>query len=220
MTIDDSTLADSIKLHLRWDSRVQAENITVAVENRHVTLSGSVPNYLDLWVAVEDVRNLPGVRSVIQQLVVKPPAQTSLPEDAAIKLNIYQALKHQSVVDTSNIKVGVKAGHVEIDGSVESFWHKAIVEGYAISTVGVVQISNRLAVVPHESASDEETARDIIGAFRRSVMIDALAIDVKVEHGAVTLSGNVPNADAYRAAESAAAYTFGVVNVDNQLIID
>ena len=220
MTIVNASLEDAIRLHLRWDTRVDASNIIVNVSERHVTLSGSVPSYLEKSIAFDDVRKLPRVRSVLNQITVQSPSKSNEIIDSSIRANIRQALSFHPKVDSANIDIKVTNGRVELDGVVASYWHKAVVEGYAINAKGVVHITNRLVVAPLENAADDETARDIMRAFRRSQMIKASSIHVKVEDGHVTLTGNVPGAEVHQAAEVAASYTFGVTSVDNLLAID
>lgn len=216
MTVEKSVIEDQ----LRWDTRVIETHIDVDVEDGHVTLSGKVPTYLDRMIAENDVRHLPGVRSVINQLIVEYPMQNGSPSDEEVREYISGILRGHPTIDESNVQVMVSSGHVQLEGTVGSYWHKVLVDDIVASASGVVEISNRLAVVPYENAADEDTAKDIMNAMHRSPLIDAGDINVKVEEGRVTLSGSVPTADAYRAANDAAAYTFGVIEVTNHVVID
>lgn len=219
MVVTNSLNKNVVYAQLHWDSRVDAENVDVHVEDGQITLSGTVPTYVDRLAASEDAWRLPGVTSVSNELIVKYPAQFNTPTDTDIKAHISHVFEWHPTLDAGDIEIVVRSGHVELDGIVDSYWHKLAAESVVANTAGVVQISNRLAVVPQENAADEDTARDIVDALNRSQLIDAEAIDVMVENGHVTLAGSVPNADAYRLAHNIAAFTFGVIDVDNKLDI-
>lgn len=213
--------ADDVLAHLRWDSRIDAANIRVVVQDgHHVILRGSVPTYLDRKAASDDAWRISGVRSVTNELVVKLPGDFSIPTDSEIQMRIVQAINWHPTIDASDVHIAVERGHVALDGHVGSYWQKMVVEEFVANTSGVVSITNRLAVVPKENAADEATARDIIDALRRSDQVDADTVNIKVKDGHVTLTGHVPNADAYRVVHNTAIYTFGVIDVNNRLVID
>ena len=58
---------------------------------------------------------------------------------------------------------------------------------------------------------------DVNEALTRSPYIDATDVEVSVEAGAVTLTGNVDDRAAKRLAEDIAESCFGVLDVNNQL---
>ena len=60
---------------------------------------------------------------------------------------------------------------------------------------------------------------DIVSAIDRNLYVDAELVDVEVEDGIVTLSGNLPTWAAYKAAYNAAAYTSGVLDIVDNLSI-
>jgi len=208
-----------IEEQLHWDTRLDAENIQVTVADGHVTLTGSVPTYFDRMIATEDVWRVQDVVSVDNQLAVKYPSHIKVPTDEDIKQYLAHILLWHPTINSNEITLHVNNGMVDLEGTVDSYWQKLTVEEMVANTFGVVNLSNRLAVVPQDDAADEETAKDIMDALHRAQAINADDIDVKVKDGRVKISGSVPHADAYRTARDIAAYTFGVIDVDNKLII-
>lgn len=219
MTILEKINKTLIEAQLNWDSRIDAQDIHIQVDDGHVKLIGSVPTYLDRVIANNDVWQMPGVRSVRNDLIVKHPPGLTVPTDAEIETYLGHVLKWHPSIEASRIDVIVRNGHVELDGTISSYWHKLAVEEIATNTTGVINITNRLAVAPADDEADAATAVDIVDALRRTRHVDADAIDVMVKDGYVMLSGHVPDSAAYDAAQNAAAYTFGVIDVKNNLEI-
>jgi osmotically-inducible protein OsmY len=83
----------------------------------------------------------------------------------------------------------------------------------------VVGITNKLSVTPSEKVLDEIIGEQIMAALDRNANVDVNTVHVKVEDGHVTLSGEVPSWNARRAAYECALNTGGVVDVEDDLII-
>ncbi len=84
---------------------------------------------------------------------------------------------------------------------------------------GVIDVVNKLAVVPTEDINDKLIAEDIEAALERNLYVNAEDVTVKVENGEVTLTGSVPNWHARGKAYDVAAYTLGVKDVHDYLTI-
>ncbi|MDB6164237.1 MAG: hypothetical protein JWL98_1669 [Xanthomonadaceae bacterium] len=67
---------------------------------------------------------------------------------------------------------------------------------------------------------DESIADDVIARLTDDHAIDASEILLSVEHGLVTLTGNVPRRAMKRRAEDVAAMASGVRDVDNHIRVD
>ncbi len=68
---EDRELAVEIERALQRDSAVDAAGITVAVSERHATLSGVVSNWAERSAALEDALHVPGVSDVRDELTVR-----------------------------------------------------------------------------------------------------------------------------------------------------
>jgi len=203
---------------LVWDDRVNAAEVDVEVRDSTVVLRGSVPSYWARAAAVENAELIPGVARVEDQLTVRwPPVYT--PSDTDLRDNVDRVLRWNPNIDASRITIGVSDGVVSLEGSVDSLWKKQHAERVAADVTGVIDVENRLAIVPTRTITDETIGTDIVNALKRNVLIDAELVDVRVTNGVVTLGGSVPNWPALRAARNAAFHTAGVIDVRDNLAI-
>jgi hyperosmotically inducible periplasmic protein len=218
--ISRERLKKDIVDQLYWDDRVDVAKVLVETEdNGRVRLSGTVPNFTAYRAAESDALAVRGVKTVQNQLRVSFPSDLAV-EDEEITAGISGGLLWYPNIDASKIEVTVNAGTVTLSGTVDSYWKKLKAEELAFDTGGVVWVINELAVVPTRDFTDELIAENVIGALRRhSVILDPDSINVFVENGVVTLSGHVPDRQALKAAEDAARFTPGVVEVSNSLVV-
>jgi osmotically-inducible protein OsmY len=169
--------------------------------------------------AVEDAEDVVGVRRVINQLRVRIPEMLQVPTDEEIKTIVESMLRWSHVIVSYDVDVSVVMGEVTLEGSVSEYWEKIKAEKIALEAAGTTKVINKLSVVPTRKKEDMEIAEDIMAAFDRNVNVDAEWVSVKVEDGKVTLSGNLPDKRAYRAAHNVAASTSGVIDIINDLQI-
>jgi len=203
---------------LAWDDRVNAAEIDVEVHDSTVVLRGSVPSWWARTSAVEDAESVPGVVLVEDQLTVRwPPVYA--PTDTELWDDVDRALRRNPNVDASRISIGVSDGTVSLDGTVDAYWKKLQAERIASDVTGVLEVENRLAVVPTSKITDERIASDIVGSLKRNALVDEERVDVMVSNGIVTLNGSVPNWATRRAVRRAAHLTPGVVNVHDNLVV-
>jgi osmotically-inducible protein OsmY len=207
-----------VSSQLFWDNRIDESNINVDVVDGRVILTGTVPTYSDRWQAENDAYSITGVRYVDNRLRVSPTTFPA-PSDTEIATNIRKALEWNPTIDSSRIYVSVSDGIVTLSGAVDSYWQKTRA-GYLASNVGgVVDVVNLLRVEPVGAETDDDIRRDVLTTLARNTFIDAGRIDVRVEGGAVTLTGTVDDFFSYRTAEDVAKFTSGVVDVHNDLVI-
>ena len=94
--IPDAEIGQAISRHLKEDSAVRSEHLTVSVDNGICTLSGTVLNVLAKERAVRVAETLKGVRSVIDQVEVQPVART----DEQLTANVARVLQQDRVTRT------------------------------------------------------------------------------------------------------------------------
>jgi osmotically-inducible protein OsmY len=217
------SLDDQIKLNvidqLKWDSRVDIADIDVAVCGGTVKLKGSVPSYRMREVAAGDVLDVEGVTHLANELKVQYNPTAVRPDDEQIKESIEKMFNWDPEIEPENITVTVNAGKVTLEGSVNAIWKKLKSQDIAANVIGVFQVSNKLAIVPTDTYIDQNISETIMAALERNAHVNARDVHVKVEHQMVTLSGKVPGWKAYHAAQDAALYTRGVVQVHNNLVV-
>lgn len=178
---------------LFWDSRVNSANIKVHVKNNKVILNGSVSDYTTLNVAERDAWIVEGVKEVINNLNVKIPSELTIPTDKTIESNIEDLIRLDFDLHLENIDISVKNGVVRLEGTVNTLWKKSKAEEIASDVLGVLDVINKIKIVPTESHIDENIADDIIHALDRSYRIDVDDVNIKVRNGKVTVSGTIPN---------------------------
>jgi osmotically-inducible protein OsmY len=213
----DETIKKRVIDHLYWDSRLDASKITVEVNNQKVRLSGTVPTYKESEVALFDTWNIPKVQGVENKLFVKYPSAIKPPTDSEIKKRIMAQLDWRTSISESDIEVSVDNGNVTLQGHVDAYWKKFRMEQIISDTKGVVQIENKISIVPTKTIMDKKIAEDISQAIDRSIAVDIENLDVRVEKGKVTLSGDVRSPIARDAALEITRNTLGVIDLANRL---
>lgn len=214
----EEEIKQDIVNQLAWDNRVNAAEIEVEVHDSTVTLRGNVPDYWSRLSAIEDARFISGVARVNDELMVRWPSVYS-PTDEELWENIDRALRANPNIDVARIAPEVIDGVVSLEGTVDAFWKKLHAERIVSDLPGVIEVENRLAIVPTRSISDEAIATQIVDALRRNVLVDSESLDVRVTNGVVTLDGSVPNWAAANAARNVAYHTSGVVDVRENLAV-
>jgi len=215
----DEKIKRDIVDQLYWDGRVDASDIHVAIADGNVVLRGTVPTYGASKAAETGAWTVSGVRSVDNNIAVKHKGSLRIPTDQEIRKDIEMILDWNPDIDAVGIKISVDGGEVILEGSVSSYWEKKRAEDLCGLIVGVREITNSLLVVPSESVLDQAIADGIAKALARNPHIYADSIDITVRDGVVTLSGSVPNRTAFEAAQEAAQYSLGVVEIYNKLKI-
>lgn len=216
MRVDES-IKKSVVDQLVSDDRLNAAHIQVTVDRGDVKLEGTVPSFGARAAATTDSWGVRGVTSVSNDLHVRFPRGYTAPTDVELMTAAREALTWSSQIDSASIQLGVDDGVVELDGTVDAYWKRIKVENLVAELRGVVEVNNRLVVVPRGTIVDTSIAAKIAAALDRSALVDAESVTVSVDRGIVTLSGQVPSWTARLAAYEAAANTLGVINVNNSI---
>jgi osmotically-inducible protein OsmY len=213
VAVDDREIRSDIRDQLQWDYRVDEDDVSVAVDDGVATLTGTVETYSASEAAEADAWSVTGVVDVVNEITVD--AQTQA-EGGNISRGVENVLEWNSEIDAADIRVTTVGGIVTVEGTVDSYWKKVRTEDLASGVSGVVDVQNRLAVVPTDDVVDERIAEDIVNAVERKSFVDMEDITVRVEDGAVTLSGTVDSRTEHQAVYEAALYTDGVVAVSDE----
>lgn len=205
---------------LAWDTRVEAMGVRVNVSDRLVTLSGEVPTYVSRMMAEQDAKSIAGGLEVDNRLVVRLPNDKYAPSDKDIEEAVKNVLMWNPVIESAKLEIRVNKGVVNIEGTVDAFWKKMRAENLVSGIKGVLDIVNRITVVPTKNFLDESIAKGIERAISRTFAVDMKRINVKVEKGQVILTGMVNSRLASYIVESAARHSSGVKGVKNELVIE
>jgi osmotically-inducible protein OsmY len=213
-------IKSDVEKQLARDTRVESSDVSIQVdETGKVSLTGSVPYFRDRKEAQKIASKILGVTALENNLEVDFSEDDVEFKDYELEKNIEEALLNQTVIAPSRLDISVKDGNAVIKGSVEKYWKKSLVEELISQIRGIRTIENNIAVVPTDTKTDEQIARDIEGALERDISADADRIDVLVENGIVTFEGVVSSWIAKEAAFAAAEATAGVKDIIDNLSI-
>lgn len=148
---DDADMAAAALHSLEWDSKVPHERIQVTVENGHLALDGVVEYGYQRSAAELAVRNLPGLRSIANNLAVDP---SGLLGDT--KSAIEAAFRRSALLNSKEITVEIDNGAVILTGDVHSHTEIDEAERTAHSAPGVHRVVNCLTLTPWGSGPSEE----------------------------------------------------------------
>jgi osmotically-inducible protein OsmY len=212
---DVQTQAD-VLAELKWEPRVQSNEIGVAVKNGVVTLTGFVDSYLKRWAAEEAAHRVRGVKAVANDIEVRLPSDGKR-TDADLAAAAVRALEWDAFVPVDQLDVTVSNGWVTLKGDVEWQYQKNDAERVVRRLTGVTGVTNLITVKPRVVAS--ELKQKIEKALLRSVETDAKGITVEVDGDAVILKGTVKSWAEREEAEREAWAAPGVASVDNRITI-
>lgn len=141
----DTELAHAVRSALEWDVFVPDHRIRSTVADGVVTLEGEV----DTWAQHDDagraVRNLAGVREVVNVLTVK--AQKVDP--VTMRKSIEAALARQAQREADRVWFETTDGAVKVFGKVRTWAEREAVIGAARGTPGVRTVEDELRIEPY-----------------------------------------------------------------------
>lgn len=143
--LNDTDIARAVRHALEWNVFVPDQRIRSTVSDGVVTLEGEVDCGSEREDAERAVRDLAGVRSVLNRLEVR----VQPIEPKAVRHAIEQALERQAEREGKSLDIQVRDGRVSISGVVRSWKEREAVLGAARGTAGVRNVDNHLRIDPY-----------------------------------------------------------------------
>jgi osmotically-inducible protein OsmY len=214
MIISNPLIKADIQKALDFEPSIKSQNIIVNAENGIITLTGTVENYYEKSLAERTVKNIQGVKGVIDELQVKfgEPLQRS---DEEIAKAAVRALEWDSSLPPGKIKIVVEHGTVTLSGDVEWQYQRDKAYQDVRYLYGVKNVINMIVVKPQAPIKPEQVSSRILSEFQRSATLDARNIRVETQGTKVILKGTIRSWAEYEEARHAAWVVPGVTDVDS-----
>ena len=204
------------------------DSIKTESKNGHVTLTGTVSDAKDRSLAQDTVENLPGVKSVDNQLKVSGP-QPAEHSDTWISMKVKWALLFHRNVSATGTDVYVKDGVVTLEGKASSLAEKELTTEYAKDVEHVTAVKNDMTIAKTvttpgtttgDMPDDASITAEVRSALQSEGATSVLHITVSTTDGAVSLSGMAKNDAGKSLAAKLATDINGVTRVINNMTVE
>jgi len=136
-----------------------------------------------------------------------------------LRQDIIDELEFEPSIDAAHIGVAVERGVVTLTGHVSTYAQKAAAEEVVRRVKGVKGIAQEIEVrlLGANKTADDEIAKRALDSLRWSTLVPRDAVQIKVQGGWVTLTGNVDWYYQRAAAEDAVSGLAGVKGFYNNI---
>lgn len=212
----DAVLRDEIIDELNWEPSVDSSKIGVTVKDGIVTLSGTVPSFIEKTDAEKAVKRVDGVKAVVENIDVKLKTK-SVRTDEEIAEVALKNLRWNTNVPADKIILKVENGWITLEGEVLWNYQREAAKTAIKGLIGVKGVNNFIRV---QSKVQPENLREKIKAsFVRNASIDADNVRVEVTGNKAILKGSVQSWAEKKQAERTVWAAPGIFEVENKLEI-
>jgi hyperosmotically inducible periplasmic protein len=228
--MDDRIESSAAKSYV-FKTLLKNDSIKTESKDGVVTLTGTVANANDGSMAKDTVENLPGVKSVDNQLKIggEQPAEHS---DDWISMKVKLALLFHRNVSAGDTHVYVRNGVVTLEGQASSLAEKELTTEYAkdvdhvksvkndMTIAQIVQIQPAPATTNADNVDDASITAEVKAELLSQRSTSDLQPKVATKDGVVTLSGIARNDAQKRLVTKQVSDIIGVASVVNNMTED
>ena len=209
----DAQIQMDVIQELKWDPSVTHEHIGVAVSDGIVTLSGTIPSYIEKFAAEKAAQRVGGVKAVVEKIEVQLPGSFHR-NDQDIARTIVEQFRWNYQIPDDLVKASVEKGWIELSGEVNWDYQRSAAENAVRGLTGVKGISNKITIKPR-AVQPSVIKENIEEALKRAAEREANRVVVEVRGTRVILSGKVRSFAELRDVRGAALSAPGVTSVDD-----
>jgi hyperosmotically inducible periplasmic protein len=224
----DKRIEATAKKSFVFNVYLKGNDIQIHSQDGVVTLTGTVSEESHLSLAADTVADLPGVKSVDNQLEVKG----GIPEknsDVWIQAKIKTMLMLHRNLDAANTEIEVKDGRVVLRGEVGTQAEKQLTTEYVKDVEGVNGVDNMMTVAKApgkklrtvgEFIDDSSIYSQVKLALLFHRGTNAFETKISVKNGVVTVTGKAKNAAEIELVTKRIDDIHGVKSVHNRMTIE
>jgi len=202
---------------IKWEPILSSNEIDVSVDDGIVTLGGTVDNYTQKKEAEQVVKNIAGVKAVVDDVKVDL-YFSAIKSDTDIAASVTKALQENWAVPYHSLKVTVENGWVTLEGILHWNFQRKAADNAIRYLDGVRGVIDKIKI---EAEIKNELEKEFVEkALRRSWLLDIDNIRVRVDDKTIILSGIVSSLFQKEEAERIAWNTPGVCFVNNELLVE
>jgi osmotically-inducible protein OsmY len=217
MKKSNDVLRKEVMEAIKWEPVLESNKIEVSVQEGIVTLAGTVDNYNQKKEAEYIVKDISGVKTVIDDVMVDLFFST-IRNDKEIARSVIKALEGKWVIPDHKLKATVKDGWVTLEGILHWNFQRKIADNAIRYLEGVRGVIDKIVV---EAEIENQLEKEIVEkALKRSWILDIGNIKVRVDGKTIFLSGIVSSLFQKEEAERIAWNTAGVWQVDNEIFVE
>jgi osmotically-inducible protein OsmY len=222
----DSRIESSARNSYNFRTYLKDDTIKVESAAGVVTLTGTVSRDYHKYLAAETVADLPGVKSVNNQLTVAG-EQPSEHSDGWISMKVKARLTFHKNVSAADTEVHTEKGVVTLTGSANTEAQRELTGEYAKDVDGVTEVRNNLIVNRHgrhnrtlgEKVDDSSITAQLKTALLFHKSTRPMATKVHTRNGVVSLSGEAKNQAEKDMVTKVAEDITGVKRVKNHMTV-